>query len=89
MMPNIQSAKKRVLVIRKKTLQNQMVKTGLKTTLKKFEAVLTTGNAEQAAASYRLAVKKLDQAVSKGVMHRNTAARKKSQLTRKLAKVGA
>lgn len=85
-MPNIKSAKKRVKVIRVKTLQNQMIKSALKTYLKKFDSTLATGDAAQIESAYRLAVKKLDQAVAKGVLHKNTAARKKSQLTLKLAK---
>ena len=85
-MPNIKSAKKRVRVIKTKTLQNQMFKSQLKTTLKKFDASLDTGKAE-ADVAYRAAVKKLDQAVNRGILHKNTAARKKSQLTLKLNKI--
>lgn len=76
-MPNIKSAKKRVKVIETKTLQNQMVKSALKTSIKKFDADKTVEN-------YTAAVKKIDQAASKGVLHKNTAARKKSSLAKAL-----
>ena len=85
-MPNIKSAKKRVRVIKTKTLQNQMFKSQLKTTLKKFDTSLDAGKAE-ADVAYRAAVKKIDQAVTRGILHKNTAARKKSQLTLKLNKI--
>ena len=78
-MPNIKSAKKRVKVAESKTLQNQMIKSALKTSIKKFDADKTEEN-------YTAAVKKIDQAASKGVLHKNTAARKKSSLTKALNK---
>ncbi len=80
-LPNIKSAKKRVLVTEIKTLQNKMVKTALKTSMKKFEAAVAAGDKEAAAKAYALAVKKLDVAASKGIVHKNNAARKKSQYT--------
>ena len=83
-MPNIKSAKKRVLVSSIKNLRNRMVKTGLKTAFKKFEGAVASGDKEAASAAYKLAVKKLDQAVCKGLVHKNKAARKKSQFTLKL-----
>ena len=86
-MPNIKSAKKRVLVIEKKTLENRMVKSAIKTELKKFEAAVSEGNKEVATELYSVCVKKLDQAVSKGVYHKNTISRKKSQLAKALAKL--
>ena len=76
-MPNIKSAKKRVKVTEAKTLQNQMFKTSLKTTLKKFDKAA-------AEVSYKEAVSKLDKAVAKGTLHINAAARKKGQFTVKL-----
>ena len=78
-MPNIKSAKKRVKVAEAKTLQNQMVKSALKTSIKKFDADKTTEN-------FAAAVKKIDQATSKGILHKNTAARKKSSLAKALNK---
>ena len=84
-MPNIKSAKKRVLVINKKTMENRMIKSAIKTELKKFEAVVAEGNKAAANEQLSLCVKKLDQAASKGVYHKNTVARKKSQLSKALA----
>ncbi len=83
-MPNIKSAKKRVLVTEKKALQNKIVKTNLKTVLKKAEAAIAAGSEDRAEA-VRVAVKKIDQAAAKKIMHKNTAAHKKSALMRKLA----
>lgn len=88
-MPNIKSAKKRVLVIKKKTLINQMHKTALKTAVKKFEAAVESNDTANAKVLFNDAVKKLDQSVKQGILHKNNAARKKSQLALKLAKMGA
>lgn len=88
-MPNIKSAKKRVLIIEKKTLRNQILKSALRTTLKKFDSAVSAGDKEAVETAYKLAVKRVDQAVAKGILHKNTAARKKSQLTLKLNKIGA
>lgn len=82
-MPNIKSAKKRVSIIEKKTLQNKKVKSELKTVLKKANAALTA-NDENKEAAVKLAVKKVDQACAKGILHKNNAARKKSALVKKL-----
>ena len=83
-MPNIKSAKKRVKVTSTKTLQNQMFRSQMRTMIKKYDAALAAGDKEQATAAYKLAVKKIDQAVSRGILHKNNAARKKSQFTVKL-----
>ena len=88
-LPNIKSAKKRVKVIETKTLRNQMIKSALKTYIKKFEAAANGGNKADAEAAFRTAVKKIDQAVSKGIVKKNTASRKKAQLALKLNKIGA
>ena len=88
-MPNIKSAKKRVLVIEKKTLINQMHKTALKTAVKRFEQAAEEKNIDQAKALFSEAVSKLDKGVKQGILHKNTAARKKSQLALKLAKISA
>ena len=84
-MPNIKSAKKRVKVIQTKTLQNQMFKSQLKTVIKKFEASLSQGK-EAASEAFAAVVKKTDQAVAKGILHINTAARRKSQYAEMLNK---
>lgn len=88
-MPNIKSAKKRVKVIEKKTLINQMHKTAMRTAIKKFEAAAEANDKENITAYFNDAVKKLDQGVKQGIIHKNAAARKKSQLAVKLAKLGA
>ena len=83
-MPNIKSAKKRVKVIQTKTLQNQMVKTQMKTLIRKFNEAVASGDKEAATAAYALAVKKVDQACARGILHKNTAAHRKSAFTLKL-----
>jgi len=85
--PNIQSAKKRVKVIKTKTLRNQMIKSALKTYIKKFDAAAVTGDKDAATQAFKIAVKKIDQAVAKGIMKKNTAARRKSKLAIALNKV--
>ena len=82
-MPNIKSAKKRVNIIEKKTLRNNMVKSGYRTAVKKFELAVANGEKELDAL-YKNAVKKVDQACSKGVIKANTASRKKSRLAKLL-----
>ena len=82
-MPNIKSAIKRVSVIEKKTLQNNMIKTAYKTAVKKFEAAVEAGNKEDAKKLLAEATKKIDQAYSKGVLKLNTISRKKSALAKK------
>lgn len=86
-MPNIKSAKKRVKVIEKKTLINTQHKTALKTAIKKFEAAVEAKKVDEAKVLFNDAVKKLDQGVSQGILHKNKAARKKSQLALMLAKL--
>ena len=83
-MPNIKSAMKRVKVIEKKTMRNNMIKSGYRTAVKKFEQALESGNVEEAKALFSEATKKIDQACTKGVLVKNTAARKKSRLAKKL-----
>ena len=83
-MPNIKSAMKRVKVIEKKTMRNNMIKSGYRTAVKKFEQALESGNVEEAKDLFSEATKKIDQACTKGVLVKNTAARKKSRLAKKL-----
>ena len=83
-MPNIKSAIKRVSVIEKKTLRNNMIKSEYKTAIKRFEEALANNNVEEATKLMSEATKKIDQACSKGVIVKNTAARKKSNLSKKL-----
>lgn len=86
-MPNIKSAKKRVPVSKVNNERNKMAKSALKTTLKKFEAAVAEGNKEQADSAYTAAVKSIDQAVKKGIIHKNNAARKKSSIALKMNKL--
>lgn len=86
-MPNIKSAKKRVKVIETKTLQNKMFKNQMRTIVKKYNATLASGNKEEATTAYKAAVKKIDQAVAKGILHKNNAAHKKSEFTLALNKL--
>ena len=84
-MPNIKSAKKRVKIIEKKTLKNNMI--WIKGRVyydKKFEEAVKSGNLEEAKVLFSEATKKIDQACTKGVIVKNTAARKKSSLSKKL-----
>ncbi|MCY6371836.1 30S ribosomal protein S20 [Clostridium ganghwense] len=83
-MANIKSAKKRVKVIKVKTLRNKMIKSALKTTIKNFETAVANNDVAEAKAAFASCVKSLDMATSKGVIHKNKAARKKSRLASKL-----
>ena len=86
-MPNIKSAKKRVIVTKTKTLQNKMFKTELKTDIKKYQAAVAAGDAALAQETYKAAVKKIDQAAARNIIHKNAAAHKKSQFTKILNKM--
>ena len=88
-MPNIKSAIKRVDVIEKKTLRNNMIKSGYKSAVKKFELAVEAGNKKEATTLFAQATKKIDQACTKGVIVKNTAARKKSNLAKKLNAMNA
>ena len=88
-MPNIKSAKKRVIVTDKKTLANKMFVTSMKTMMKKYEKAVNDKDTALAQKTYKDDVKKLDQAVCKGHLHKNAAARKKSQFTKMLNSMGA
>ena len=82
-MANIKSAKKRILVNQTKALRNQMIKSQLKTIIKKYNLAVESGDKATASELYKLAVKKVDQAVAHGILHKNNAAHKKSALTLK------
>ncbi len=83
-MPNIKSAIKRVSVIETKTLRNNMIKSEYKTAVKKFETAVAEGKKEEAQEALKYAIKKIDGACSKGIIKKNTASRKKSNLAKKL-----
>ena len=86
-MPNIKSAKKRVLVNQAKAMQNKAAKSALKTDIKKFEAAVAEGNRSEADSVYKTTVKAIDKAAAKGLLHKNNAANKKSAMTIKLNKL--
>ncbi len=86
-MPNIKSSKKDVERSRVAYEKNKADKSELKTNLKKFDAALEAGDKAAATAAYTQAVKTVDQAVNKGLLHKNNAARKKSSMTLKLNKL--
>ena len=79
-MANIKSAKKRIKVIETKTLRNKMVKSKLKTLIKKFEAAVESGDKAKAAEELKVVTSELSKAASKGILHKNTASRKISRL---------
>lgn len=80
-MANIKSAKKRIEVIDKKTLRNKMIKSKVKTVIKKVEAAIAAGDKEAAQANLLVAISEVNKAASKGVYHKNNASRKVSRLT--------
>lgn len=86
-MPNIKSAKKRVLVSATKTMQNKAARSALKTDIKKFDTAVQEGNRSEADVAYKVAVKAVDKAVVRGLLHKNNAAHKKSSMTIKLNKL--
>ncbi|MFZ5646687.1 MAG: 30S ribosomal protein S20 [Bacillota bacterium] len=86
-MPNIKSAEKRVQVIRTRTLRNKSLKSNLRTSIGRFEEAFEKGSKEEAKAKLQRALITIDKAVTKGILHKNTAARKKSRLTRRFNKM--
>ncbi|MBR6954350.1 MAG: 30S ribosomal protein S20 [Clostridia bacterium] len=82
-MPNIKSAKKRVKVSEKKNLRNRMVKTGVRTAIKKFEAAVAQDPAN-AGAVLSATSSAVDRAAAKGVMHKNAANRRKARMAKRL-----
>ncbi len=87
-MPNIKSSIKRVSVTQKKNLRNRMVKSGVKTQVKKFSAVLAA-DPSAAQSELKVVTSALDKAVAKGVVHKNTASRKKARLAKALNRANA
>lgn len=81
-MANIKSAKKRIKVINKKTLRNRMIKSQVKTAMKKVIVAVNAGDKETATVALKGAVSAIDRAYIKGIYHKNAVARKKSTLTR-------
>ena len=83
-MPNIKSAIKRVKVSEKKNLRNRMIKSSMKTSVKKFDTAIAEGNADAALLSATQSA--VDRAASKGVIHKNAANRKKARMAKRLNK---
>lgn len=81
---NIKSAQKRILVAERNHERNVMAKSAIKTAVKKVLTSVKEGNIEEAKENLKLAYSLYDKAVGKGVLHKNTAARKKSRLTKKV-----
>ncbi len=86
-MPNIKSSKKDVISSKIAYEKNKADKSALKTAVKKFVAALAEGDRAAAETAYKTAVTKVDKAVTKGILHKNTAARKKSSMTLQLNKL--
>ena len=84
-MANIASAKKRVRQARKRTLQNNKVKSQIRYSVKKFLEAINSADSDNIQASFKEAIKIIDKAASKGVIHKNAAARKKSSLYKSLS----
>ncbi|GAB3862384.1 30S ribosomal protein S20 [Dactylosporangium cerinum] len=88
-MANIKSQIKRNRQNEKRRLRNKSVKSSLKTAIRKFHEATAAGDNEAAATLLRAATRKLDQAASKGVIHKNQAANRKSAITKKLGSLAA
>ena len=84
-MANIKSQIKRIRTNEKRRLRNQAVKSELKTLVRRTREAVEAGDQEKAVATLRVASRKLDVAVSKGVIHKNQAANRKSKLARRVA----
>lgn len=83
-MPNIKSASKRDQLAKARYAKNKAERSALKTTLKKFDAAVAEGDREAAVSTYKVAVKSVDRAVTKGLIHKNNAAHKKSKMASKV-----
>lgn len=86
-MANIKSAKKRILVTAKKTMRNKMIKSGVKTAIKKVLVAVKAGNKEEAKVALTNSIRAIDKACTKGIFHKNNASRKKSRLTKLVNKM--
>lgn len=83
-MPNVKSAKKRVKVAEVKRTRNASAKSSIKTFIRKYETAVAEGNTDNAASFYNKVSSMLDKAANKGIIHKNTAARRKSRLAAKM-----
>ncbi|NMB45221.1 MAG: 30S ribosomal protein S20 [Firmicutes bacterium] len=83
-MANIASAKKRIRLTKKQTARNRTVRSAYRTAIKRFEQALAANDIEQAQELLLVAISRIDWAASRGVIHKNEAARRKSRLTKRL-----
>jgi len=83
-MANIKSSAKRALLIDKATEKNRSAKSLMKTNIKKFDAAVTDNDRDEAENAYKIAIKTVDRAATRNLIHKNKAARRKSTMTRKL-----
>lgn len=83
-MPNIKSSAKRDALAKARNAKNRAEKSALKTTVKKFDAAIASGNKEEAQVTFKAAVKAVDKAAGKNLIHKNNAANKKSKMASKL-----
>jgi small subunit ribosomal protein S20 len=83
-LPNIKSAIKRAKVNQKKNLRNRMIKSAMRTSLKKFDSAVHAGTADNVLLASTMGA--VDKAAAKGVIHKNAANRKKSRIAKRLAK---
>ena len=83
-MANIKSSAKRDVKSKELRAKNRADKTALKTVIKKFDAAVAEGNKDEAVNAYKVAVKSVDRAAGKGLLHKNNAANKKSAMATKL-----
>lgn len=88
-MANIKSALKRAQIARVRTTKNAAYKSMMKTSIRRFETSLKETNVDTAKDTLVKAIKLIDKLAGKGIIHKNTAARKKSQLTRKFNKIAS
>lgn len=83
-MPNIKSSAKRDQLAKARYERNKSGRSALRTTLKKFDTVVAEGNRDAAVSTYKVAVKTVDRAVTKGLIHKNNAAHKKSKMAQQI-----
>lgn len=88
-MPNVKSAAKRVKITQKRTLRNARLKSSLRTTIRRFNEAISGATSEEAKGALHKALVAIDKAVTKGILHKNAAARKKSRLTRRFNKAAS
>ena len=88
-MANIKSSAKRASLIEKTTAKNRAARSLLKTNAKKFDAAVAEGDKKSAESAYKVAVKTVDRAATKNLIHKNKAARRKSSMTKKLSSMGS